>query len=141
MPFRGPPARPPPLLIPDRAPPRPAGCRYHPAAATHAIPRRTLLLHRAAALETDVLLANPGWASFVIWGAGRDGRELFKALSPAARRRVKAFCDIDPAKIGSTYQYYEHHVSRRPYPPPRLSCPAEMDLIVLNPHSRTPATR
>lgn len=93
--------------------------RYHPAAATHAIPRRTILRHRAAALERDVLLAHPGWARFVIWGAGRDGKELFKALSPATRRRVTAFCDIDPVKIGSTYQYYEHHVSRsrRPVTP------------------------
>lgn len=66
--------------------------RYHAAAATHAIPRRTILRHRAAAIEASVLR---DWPSFTIWGAGRDGREFFKALAPETRRRVAAFCDVD----------------------------------------------
>lgn len=81
--------------------------RYHAAAATHAIPRATILRHRAAALERAVLSR---WDRFTIWGAGRDGRDFFKALSPAARRKVGAFCDVDAKKVGTTYQYFEHHV-------------------------------
>ena len=79
--------------------------RYHPNAASHSIPRKLILQHRAAAFESDVLMADPRWARFTVWGAGRDGRDFFKALSPAARRRVVAFCDVDAAKIGTHYVY------------------------------------
>ena len=50
------------------------------------------------------------WPEFTIWGAGRDGREFFKALSPASRRKVQAFCDVDARKVGTTYQFYEFSV-------------------------------
>ena len=100
--------------------------RYHAAAASHAIPRRTLHLHRVRAIEEQVLRR---WPSFSIWGAGRDGREFFKALRPETspphlpaspcilthlpcispisrkalrpetRSRVAAFCDVDPSKV------------------------------------------
>ena len=73
--------------------------RYHAAAATHAIPRQTILRHRAAAIERAIELAD-----IRIWGAGRDGRDFFKALSDDARKRVRAFCDVDPKKVGTTYQ-------------------------------------
>ena len=46
-----------------------------------------------------------GWPRFTIWGAGRDGRDFFKNISPAARGRVAAFCDVDPKKIGTDYIY------------------------------------
>lgn len=81
--------------------------RYHAAAATHAIPRRTIFRHRAAAIEEAVLAS---WDRFTIWGAGNDGREFFKTLTPEARHKVAAFCDIDPKKVGTTYQYFEHAV-------------------------------
>ena len=81
--------------------------RYHAAAATHAIPRRLLLRHRAAAIEAAVLAR---WPRFTIWGAGRDGRELFKALSPESRRKVAAFCDVDASKVGTPYQFFEYSV-------------------------------
>ena len=89
--------------------------RYHAAAATHAIPRQTILRHRTAALERDqigdpVLEQLWLWPTLTIWGAGRDGREFFKALRPETRRRVTAFCDVDPKKVGTTYQYFEHFV-------------------------------
>ena len=76
--------------------------RYHAAAATHSIPRRTILRHRAEAIEAAVL---QGWSHFTIWGAGRDGRDFFKSISPGARSRVAAFCDVDPKKIGTDYIY------------------------------------
>ncbi|GAB0492617.1 hypothetical protein MMPV_003885 [Pyropia vietnamensis] len=40
------------------------------------------------------------WSSFMIWSAGRDGRQLYGALSPTARASVTAFVDIDPRKVG-----------------------------------------
>ena len=40
------------------------------------------------------------WAGFTVWGAGRDGRQFVGLLSPAARQRVVAMCDVDPKKIG-----------------------------------------
>ena len=81
--------------------------RYHAEAVTHSTPRKLLLTHRAAAIEKAVL---SGWTHFTIWGCGRDGREFFKALSPAAKAKVVAFCDVDPAKVGTTYQCFEYRV-------------------------------
>lgn len=43
------------------------------------------------------------WDTFSIWGAGRDGKAFYNALSPAGKARVIAFCDIDPKKIGQVY--------------------------------------
>ena len=98
--------------------------RYHAAAASHAIPRRLIWRHRVEAIEAAVL---SGWPSFSIWGAGRDGREFFKALRPETRRRVAAFVDVDPAKVGTTYQYFEWTVPVRHFSearPPLVTCVA-----------------
>jgi hypothetical protein len=48
------------------------------------------------AIEHSVLCR---WRSFTIWGAGRDGRDFFKALSPASKAKVVAFCDVDANKV------------------------------------------
>ena len=61
----------------------------------------------AAAIERAVLCR---WPRFTIWGAGRDGRDFFKALSAVARAKVAAFCDVDAAKIGTVYQYFDNRV-------------------------------
>ena len=98
--------------------------RYHTEAASHAIPRRVLLRHRVRALE-DAVLAR--WPRFSIWGAGRDGRDFFKALQPELRGRVVAFCDVDPAKVGGVYQYFEWSVPVvhfRDVRPPFVTCVA-----------------
>ena len=98
--------------------------RYHAAAASHAIPRRTILRHRVAALAEAVLSR---WGAFSIWGAGRDGRDFFKALPPKLRGRVREFCDVDPDKVGTTYQYYEWEVPVvhfRDVRPPFITCVA-----------------
>jgi hypothetical protein len=47
--------------------------------------------------------SSPAWQRFGIWGAGRDGKQFYKALSPAQRTRVTCFYDIDPRKIGKQY--------------------------------------
>ena len=80
--------------------------------------------HRVEAIESTVLA---GWPAFCIWGAGRDGREFFKALRPETRSRVTAFCDVDPAKVGSVYQFFEWHVPIlhfREAQPPFVTCVA-----------------
>ena len=124
--------------------------RYHAAAASHAIPRRTIHLHRVRAIEEQVRSLHVpcmyhacacamhipraigeqvlrGWPSFSIWGAGRDGREFFKALRPEMRSRVAAFCDVDPNKVGTPYQYFEWFVPVvhfRDVRPPFVTCVA-----------------
>ena len=65
---------------------------------------RKLLLHlRVLALETSILRSDPLWqhhdGRFVVWGAGRDGKDFVKALSQDMRRRVYCFVDVDEKKI------------------------------------------
>lgn len=43
------------------------------------------------------------WMKFSIWGAGRDGKAFFNALSVAGKSQVDAFLDIDDSKIGQKY--------------------------------------
>lgn len=40
------------------------------------------------------------WPEFAIWGAGRDGKAFFKALSPEYRQRVVCLVDVDEQKLG-----------------------------------------
>eukprot|EP00937_MAST-01D_sp_MAST-1D-sp2_P003127 g3127.t1 len=58
---------------------------------------------RARALERRVLSRPPFNAGFTVWGAGRDGRALVNELLPRYRGLVRAFCDVDPKKIGTRY--------------------------------------
>jgi len=62
---------------------------------------RKLLLHlRARALERTFLREQVGEQEvFAIWGAGRDGKDFVKALSPAAQQRVYCFVDVDEKKL------------------------------------------
>lgn len=69
---------------------------------------RSLLLNIRVALFEERVLTQPHWRNFVIWGAGRDGKAFYTALSPAGKARVAAFADIDPRKVGNCY------------PPPQL---------------------
>lgn len=76
---------------------------------------RKLLLHlRALAFENCILKENSGnstnndaWrvhnGKFVVWGAGRDGKDFVKALSEEARKRVFCFVDVDFKKIKQGY--------------------------------------
>jgi hypothetical protein len=63
---------------------------------------RKLLLHlRVLALEMDVLSQ---WKTgFVVWGAGRDGKDFVKALTPEMRRKICCFVDVDLKKIDAGY--------------------------------------
>jgi len=52
---------------------------------------------------TSLLLSSSFANGFSIWGAGRDGKAFYNALSPSGKRLVRAFCDIDERKIGQQY--------------------------------------
>lgn len=74
--------------------------RYHQNATSHKIHRLKLMDVRVEALENRVL---KNWETFSIWGAGRDGRKLFGALSLENKKKLVAFCDVDVKKIGKDY--------------------------------------
>jgi hypothetical protein len=78
--------------------------RHHVNATSQSAstPRKLLLQLRALAFERVVLERDPSWqGQFAVWGAGRDGKDFCKALSPAARARVCCLADVDDAKIRS----------------------------------------
>lgn len=78
--------------------------RWSAGSGTSRVPRRRLIEVRAAHFERRVL--NGSWrthASFLVWGAGRDGKHFVLALSAEAQARIRAFIDVDPKKIGTVY--------------------------------------
>lgn len=74
--------------------------RYHSSMTSLGIHRLKLLELRVKHFERMVL---NHMSSLVIWSAGRDGKKFFQTLSPSAKRKVVAFCDVDPKKIGNHY--------------------------------------
>ncbi len=69
-------------------------------------PRRLLIKLRAKAWEDLIFYGNAKWTKgFAIWGAGRDGKEFLKALSPAVASKVICFVDVDQKKIETTKWY------------------------------------
>lgn len=74
-------------------------------------PRKLLLHLRVLSFETAVLRCDwPGL--FVVWGAGRDGKNFVKALSEDTRRRVACFVEVDEKKIDSGY-YFNKEINVR----------------------------
>lgn len=61
--------------------------------------RKLLLQLRAQAFERGVLKSGPFENKFIIWGAGRDGKDFFKALSHDAQHRVYCMVDVDEKKL------------------------------------------
>jgi len=81
---------------------------YSAGSVSWKTPRALLLRIRAAMFEERLLAPRRAggaapWARFSIWGAGRDGKAFFHALSPAARAQVECFCDVDARKVGNRY--------------------------------------
>mmetsp|Transcript_7903 Transcript_7903/g.8712 ORF Transcript_7903/g.8712 Transcript_7903/m.8712 type:complete len:152 (-) Transcript_7903:98-553(-) len=72
--------------------------RYHGDMTSHKIDKKALMTIKAKAFEALIL---PKWESFMIWGAGRDGKLLYKKLSVEAQQKVAAFCDVNEKKIGT----------------------------------------
>jgi hypothetical protein len=115
--------------------------RYVPVTSQSALTtRKTLFHHRVLAFERRVLAH---WPTFTIWGAGRDGKTFFNALTRPTRARVAAFCDIDPKKVPTPAQpslgagswEYPLHVQHTPHltassqdPPPFATHPPHTTL-------------
>lgn len=90
--------------------------------------RTTIWSHRVRFLEERAL---PHWATFTIWNAGRQGRRLYRSLTPGARAKVRLGPHPPPCSPAP-----------RPHPPPaptalspRLT--SEADLQVLPRWSRS----
>jgi len=68
-------------------------------------PRKLLLQLRTKAFADTIILRNEKWTKggFIIWGAGRDGKDFFKALPEDLKECVRAFVDVDEKKIASGY--------------------------------------
>ncbi|RMB92185.1 hypothetical protein DUI87_31296 [Hirundo rustica rustica] len=88
--------------------------RYHPQAATHSVLEETIWNHRVRFLEDRVLSS---WTSFTIWNAGKQGKKLYRSLSPANQKKVTAFCDVDKKKITKGFYTYEESEER---PKPKI---------------------
>uniref|UniRef100_A0A8C5Q9T1 UDP-GlcNAc:betaGal beta-1,3-N-acetylglucosaminyltransferase like 1 n=1 Tax=Leptobrachium leishanense TaxID=445787 RepID=A0A8C5Q9T1_9ANUR len=83
--------------------------RYHENAATHSVSEDTIWRHRVSFLEERVLRH---WSTFTIWNAGKQGRKLYRSLTPAVRKKVVAFCDVDEKKISKGFYTYEDSKER-----------------------------
>jgi len=75
---------------------------HHPSRISQSFhtPRKLLLQLRALAFEKMVVRS--AWknlAGFVVWGAGRDGKDFVKAISAEVRERIVCFVNVDPKKI------------------------------------------
>ncbi|KAA8499711.1 UDP-GlcNAc:betaGal beta-1,3-N-acetylglucosaminyltransferase-like protein 1 [Porphyridium purpureum] len=76
--------------------------RYHDGMCSLLLTRQYLLRIRVKAFEALVLRFVEPSVPFLIWGAGRDGKNVFHALSAEGQARVLAFLDVDPRKIANT---------------------------------------
>ncbi|XP_018603489.1 queuosine-tRNA galactosyltransferase isoform X2 [Scleropages formosus] len=88
--------------------------RYHDQAATQSVLEETIWMLRVAFLQERVLSQ---WEAFTIWNAGKQGRRLYRSLSVANRRKVRAFCDVDENKIRKGFYTYEESKEK---PKPRV---------------------
>uniref|UniRef100_A0A8C5A1X5 UDP-GlcNAc:betaGal beta-1,3-N-acetylglucosaminyltransferase-like 1 n=1 Tax=Gadus morhua TaxID=8049 RepID=A0A8C5A1X5_GADMO len=88
--------------------------RYHEQAATHSVLEETIWKLRVDFLQERVLSQ---WESFTIWNAGKQGRKLYRSLSPANQKKVRAFCDVDENKIQKGFYTYQDSKER---PKPRI---------------------
>jgi hypothetical protein len=79
--------------------------RHNGQSQSYRTSRRLLLHLRVLAFERSVLDSDPRWQQdnghFVVWGAGRDGKEFVKSLDPEMRKRVYCFVDVDSKKLES----------------------------------------
>ncbi|KHJ76860.1 hypothetical protein OESDEN_23520, partial [Oesophagostomum dentatum] len=70
--------------------------RYHPECASFGVSEDVIWDMRIDRFRRHVL---PGWTSFTIWNAGKQGKRFFKSLSDGEKRLVEGFCDVDEKKI------------------------------------------
>ncbi|CAI5469443.1 unnamed protein product [Closterium sp. Yama58-4] len=106
--------------------------RFHTASVTgsRGCPWESIWEQRVKHLEAQLLSGHSSscWSELTIWNAGKEGRRLYRSLSPSNQAKVVAFCDVDVKKI--TRGVYTHHESNRAVPvihwsvarPPLLLC-------------------
>lgn len=76
--------------------------RFHQSMTSLTLHRRTLLSVRVRAFE-DLVLSRPEWCTgFSIWNSGRDGRHVFKSLSPHAQNLVRTWGDVAIRRVGTS---------------------------------------
>jgi hypothetical protein len=87
-------------------------------------PRKLLLKLRAKAWEDSVFYGKQNKADannistiwqtgFAIWGAGRDGKDFLKAISPNVASSVVCFVDVDDKKINEIKFYDNPDLKKR----------------------------
>uniref|UniRef100_A0A8C4QIC8 Glycosyltransferase 2-like domain-containing protein n=1 Tax=Eptatretus burgeri TaxID=7764 RepID=A0A8C4QIC8_EPTBU len=86
--------------------------RYHEDGASRSVQENTIWDLRVNFLEERVL---QHWKHFTIWNAGKQGRHLFRSLTPKNQLKVLAFCDVDSKKIVKAFYTY-HESKQRPKP-------------------------
>jgi len=83
------------------------------AVAARRVPASLIWTLRVEELEATVL-CNPPWCNgFTIWGAGKEGRRLYSALCPQSKAALRAFCDVDAAKLERGRVDFHDAVRRR----------------------------
>jgi len=75
--------------------------RMHDDCMTNEIDSDTMWHVRLQFLERYILSE---WPHFSIWSAGKQGRKLFRSLSPSIRDKVKCFGEVSEKKIGGVYE-------------------------------------
>ncbi|XP_029359881.1 queuosine-tRNA galactosyltransferase isoform X2 [Echeneis naucrates] len=71
--------------------------RYHEQAATHSVTEETIWKLRVDFLQERVLSQ---WDGFTIWNAGKQGRKLYRCLSPTNQKKV---CHLHGSKLSVTW--------------------------------------
>jgi glycosyltransferase involved in cell wall biosynthesis len=78
--------------------------RHRTTSQSSQTPRKLLLQLRTLALERSVLLSlSSSWNRFVVWGAGRDGKDFIRSLSKQCRDQIYCLVDVDESKIARGY--------------------------------------
>ena len=77
--------------------------RYSSTSLSWRVSRAVLLAAKAALFEERLMAPRGAALQWWVWGAGRDGKAFFKALSPHGRALCAGFLDLDPGKIGQRY--------------------------------------
>ncbi|ESN99606.1 hypothetical protein HELRODRAFT_84103 [Helobdella robusta] len=79
--------------------------RYHKNCSTFSVSESVIWDLRVQFLQERIIR---NWSSFTIWNAGKQGRKLYRSLSPLNQKKVIAFCDVDVKKINQGFYIYEH---------------------------------
>ncbi|RWS21838.1 UDP-GlcNAc:betaGal beta-1:3-N-acetylglucosaminyltransferase-like protein 1 [Leptotrombidium deliense] len=83
--------------------------RYHLQQTTFSVSEQTIWNLRLERFQRVVLSE---WNTFCIWNAGKEGKRLYRSLSPENRQKVVSFCDVDAKKIRKGFYTFEESSER-----------------------------